>query len=541
MQCRRLPAKFAAAVFLLKALNLQVEAVDDACAAGIDQDCRHHPWADDDMSVSDEQKELIQRAAVSDSIVGADSIEEAVGEAILAGVELKIHADSDVARTGRGEWIISLPEENCKKEDLEALAQNMPKGTRAEFRGHPENGGLCIFIMEGTREGVLEELRSHHWKATPKVETDTTGFLLDDLDQGEAHTVASDAAEALYERDDVPWGLDRIDDRTGLDGRFHPMGDAGGAGVHVYVFDTGIRTSHAEFGGRATPMLEVLGHGLKECIAEGHVDQDCAADHQGHGTFCAAVIGGRNFGVAPQARLHAVKVVDSDHSSKAVWILEAFDYVFFLKDYARNIVISLSLELQRQSSSLRSAMQKLTRDGFTVVTAAGNQGGDACKQWPARSRDAITVAAMTTSDARWESSNFGVCVDLFAPGENVLSAWADSDNATRTSSGTSAACPHVAGAVALLISEAEANKRLVQAKGLLLAHATVNAVTDAGRRTPNRLLYIGTEVQWLERSRYVSTSWREIRPSGAGARRKRTLWGHDSQRRGEQNTKTVLR
>jgi len=171
----------------------------------------------------------------------------------------------------------------------------MPTDTRAILHGHPEKGGLCFFVMEGTREGVLQKLAMHRWNGTPRVEADTALYV--DAEPAQESELLEDDVEA-----DVPWGLDKIADKEG-----NMMGELNGRGVDVYVWDTGIRTSHEEFGGRAVPALETFGSEPRECT---DTDADCAADEHGHGTFCAAIIGGNSVGVAPNVKLHAVKVID---------------------------------------------------------------------------------------------------------------------------------------------------------------------------------------------------------------------------------------
>mmetsp|Transcript_113723 Transcript_113723/g.226326 ORF Transcript_113723/g.226326 Transcript_113723/m.226326 type:complete len:521 (+) Transcript_113723:43-1605(+) len=438
---------------------------------------------------------------------------------VLAGVELKVHPDSDVAKKGRGEWII-LPDGGCRQGDLEALAANMPNNTRALIHGHPDSGGLCFFVMEGTREGVLQKLTMHHWKNTPNVETDTAVYL----DQyGQESDKLKDDVEG-----DVPWGLDRIDAREGLDGSFKPMSQKGGVDVHVYVMDTGIRTSHEEFGGRAVPTLETFEHVPKAC--EG--DNDCAVDNNGHGTFCAAAIGGHSAGVAPQATLHAVKVHDGTNgTAKSLYL--AFDWLLSQDLPVASTVFSMSLNLGDVvifPPSLRSALTETYDRGITTVLASGNHGSS-FGGWVLHDKTAaaIQVGAVGKKDKEWESN--GKRYDILAPGVGVQSAWiteeesvwdnkkpgfvlqvVPSDTGKKTFDGTSAAAPHVAGAAALLLSEAKSRDEAFSpaaVKKTLMKHGSDFCKGKIACHDKRVMLYIGRqdkynyEINWMQEAEWA--------------------------------------
>jgi len=416
---------------------------------------------------------------------------------LLAGVELKVHPDSDVAKTGRGEWIV-WPDRRCRQEDLEALVKKMPNNTRAVIHGHPERGGLCFFIMEGTREGVWQKLAMHRWNSTPIVETDTALYF-------DAQEVAQESDQ--LQSDDSPWnwGLDRIDQRkkNQIDNIFKPMSKTGGNGVDVYVIDTGIRTSHEEFEGRAKPKLETFEGVPKDCTNT--KDRDCAADTHGHGTFCAAIVGGRKSGVAKKATLHAVKVHDgTSGTSKNLHV--AFDWLLSRNLPTASTILSVSLSLGSPSSkvfSIRSAIEEANDRGINAVLAAGNHGElgyYSC--WPGHTA-AIIVVAMDRQDKGWEDN--AKIYDIYAPGVRVRSAWIRwgnlglSDTASGTFDGTSAAAPHVAGAAALLLAEANS-------KGKAFPHGAVKKtlMKYASKFEPVRfhfkpVLYIGDdpEVDWM--------------------------------------------
>mmetsp|Transcript_113721 Transcript_113721/g.226314 ORF Transcript_113721/g.226314 Transcript_113721/m.226314 type:complete len:523 (+) Transcript_113721:43-1611(+) len=440
---------------------------------------------------------------------------------VLAGVELKVHPDSDVAKKGRGEWII-LPDGGCRQGDLEALAANMPNNTRALIHGHPDSGGLCFFVMEGTREGVWQKLAMHRWSSTPKVETDTA-----------VHFDAQVARESDQLRTVgglENWGLDRIDQRNdNLDDVFEPMSKTGGSGVDVYVMDTGIRTSHTEFGGRAVPKLETFEGESKECK---NTDEDCAEDAQGHGTYCAAIVGGKNAGVAPQATLHAVKVHDGTNgTAKSLYL--AFDWLLSQDLPVASTVFSMSLNLGDVvifPPSLRSALTETYDRGITTVLASGNHGSS-FGGWVLHDKTAaaIQVGAVGKKDKEWESN--GKRYDILAPGVGVQSAWiteeesvwdnkkpgfvlqvVPSDTGKKTFDGTSAAAPHVAGAAALLLSEAKSRDEAFSpaaVKKTLMKHGSDFCKGKIACHDKRVMLYIGRqdkynyEINWMQEAEWA--------------------------------------
>ena len=219
------------------------------------------------------------------------------------------------------------------------------------------------------------------------------------------------------------WGLDRVGQRAlPLDGVYEPRGGNDGAGVHVYVIDTGIAAGHAQFAGR-------VGAGYD------FVDDDADPDDcNGHGTHCAGTVLGSTYGVAPQATLHGVRVLDcqgsgylSDVAAGMRW---SADFHAAAHPGAPGVA-SMSLG-GGDSPSLVEAAAYMHSRNMTVVVAAGNANDDACGYSPANAPTAITVGATARDDARSGFSNFGACVDIFAPGSDVKSAWIGDDDATRT-------------------------------------------------------------------------------------------------------------
>ncbi|KAL1496014.1 hypothetical protein AB1Y20_014647 [Prymnesium parvum] len=287
------------------------------------------------------------------------------------------------------------------------------------------------------------------------------------------------------------WGLDRIDARNGLDNSYS-YGAATGSGVTVYVLDTGVRISHVEFNGRAQAgwSASCPTGSESDCFSSwfpgGVVGSSCS----GHGTHCAGTIAGTQYGVAKAATIVAVQVLSCGGSGSDAGVIAGIEWaVNNASSRPGRSVISMSLG-GGASFSVNAAVAAAHAAGVSVVAAAGNDNENACLSSPASAPDAITVGSTTDSDSRSSFSNHGSCVDVFAPGSDISSAWTSSDTAIAAISGTSMACPHVAGAVAQLLG-LRPELTTTRVSEVIACMATLNAVTNVPIGTVNLLLWAG--------------------------------------------------
>ena len=270
------------------------------------------------------------------------------------------------------------------------------------------------------------------------------------------------------------WGLDRIDQQNlPLDGNYNY--NATGSGVKAYIIDTGIRATHTQIAGRVISGFTAINDGLG------------TNDGNGHGTHVSGTVGGTTYGVAKNVTLVAVRVLDSSGNGTNSGVIAGVDFVTSNHVAGQPAVANMSLG-GGISSALDTAVTNSINDGVTYAIAAGNESVDACTTSPARVASAITVGSTTTTDARSSFSNFGTCLDIFAPGSGITSSWNTSDTATNTISGTSMATPHVAGVAALFL-ETNPTASPATVTAAIVNGSTPNKVTGAGSGSPNRLLF----------------------------------------------------
>ncbi|XP_011674888.2 uncharacterized protein LOC753919 [Strongylocentrotus purpuratus] len=265
-------------------------------------------------------------------------------------------------------------------------------------------------------------------------------------------------------RTQVTWGLDRVDQRSlPLDNKYSSH-NGKGSGKTVYVIDTGVRATHNDFGGRAKQVANFAGGNNADC--------------NGHGTHCAGTVGSNTYGVAKSVQIRGVRVFGCGDTGSTSDIIAGVNYVTNIAKSTSNLIASMSLR-GGASTAMDNAVKSMINAGVPTAVAAGNDNKNACNYSPARLSNAITVGATTNQDKRWSSSNYGSCLDIFAPGASITSTWYTGNSATNTISGTSMACPHVAGAIACYGSSSK-----------MMANTSNNKISDIKSGSPNKLLYV---------------------------------------------------
>jgi subtilisin family serine protease len=385
-----------------------------------------------------------------------------VAGATTAGAADDSHGSGTVERVERpvaGQYVVTL-----HTDDPAAV---LPQAA-ALSRGH---GGQVLDVFPESLHGFAVEMS----------DADAQALAADpDVASVEENAIVSiDTTEAPT----PSWGLDRVDQISGgpaLDDSYSYAGD--GTGVHAYVLDTGIRTSHTDFGGRASTGTDVIG---------GTICNPLTQTRSGHATHVAGTIGGTTYGLAKKVTLVSVRVLNCSGTGTSIQVINGIEWV--TANAVKPAVANVSLGTGGVVESINDAVAESIASGVTYVVAAGNDNKDACTSSPASVATAITVASTNTNDVRSNFSNFGTCVDLFAPGGDttaggigITSDWNANDTATKTISGTSMATPHVVGAVARYLATNPCATP-TDVTDAILGHATSGAVTGPAG-SPNLLL-----------------------------------------------------
>ncbi len=298
----------------------------------------------------------------------------------------------------------------------------------------------------------------------------------------QAEVMSSDPRVRMIEQDsvmqafelqpDADWGLDRVDQRSVPLNTSYVYSRTGN-GVNVYVIDTGILPSHQDFGGRAVAAYDA--------VRDGQNGIDC----NGHGTHVAGTIGGSSYGVAKRVNLYGVRVLGCNGLGSVSLAVEGIDWV--TANRTGNSIANMSMG-GGVSEFLDFVVSSAISNGLPFVAAAGNSNINACDVSPARVPAAITVGATDDNDRRWESSNYGQCLDMFAPGVGIKSAWIWNTSAANVGTGTSMAAPHVTGTAALYM-EAHPTASPAEIAHQVVSKATFGRLTNIGENSPNLLVF----------------------------------------------------
>ena len=367
--------------------------------------------------------------------------------------------------------------------DAAATTTNQPAAARHIVVLHDNVDSDAVARDHGRRYGAAVKDVYHHALKGYVATFKGTGAADVARDPRVAFVELDREVHATQTTPDVPWGLDRIDQRAlPLNDSFLPPKT--GVGVTAYIIDTGIRSMHQDFSGRvASKAVDRF-----DAIKDGLNGEDC----NGHGTHVAGTVGGETYGVAKDVTLVPVRVLDCNGSGSWSGVIAGIDFVTAHHVDGARAVANMSLG-GPASSAVDAAVTRSINDGVTYVVAAGNGNNagvaqDACRFSPARVGNALTVGATDESDKKASWSNFGKCVDLFAPGVGILSAGHDANDDTETMSGTSMAAPHTAGVVALYLQSAT-NTSPLAVRTALVSNLTAGKLSSIGKGSVNGLLF----------------------------------------------------
>ncbi|MFP2924780.1 S8 family serine peptidase [Pyxidicoccus sp. 3LG] len=377
------------------------------------------------------------------------------------------------------------PMPEAQESDSEQLGQTAQMIRRA--RAVPNE--YIVVLRDSTQEvrqqgavNIAQEMVSlNGGKVLRTYQHSIHGFLAN-MTESEARRLLSDSRVAYVQENGLlhvsatqtgaTWGIDRIDQRD-LPRNSSYTYNVDGTGVHAYVIDTGTRLTHTQFTGRISNGYDFIDN-----------DSD-PSDCHGHGTHVAGTVGGTTWGVAKNVTIHAVRVLDCTGYGSDAQVIAGIDWV--AANHVKPAVANMSLG-DVAIPAIDDATERLIAAGVTTVVSAGNESDNACDYSPARTPNAITVGSTTSSDSRSSFSNYGTCVDIFAPGSSITSASNSGNSSSTSMSGTSMSSPHVAGAAALYLS-ANPTATPAQVRDALVNNSTPNKVTSPGTGSPNRLLY----------------------------------------------------
>jgi len=350
-----------------------------------------------------------------------------------------------------GQYIVQMKEGVDVTSHVEALSEFMRSDSPAnEILHQYKIGGFKGYSVRCT-DNVLQFIKSSD-KFVSLIEEDQMMSISD------------------VQQNPPSWGLDRTSQRNlPLDNLYH-YPDTAGAGVDLYTIDTGILVTHTDFGGRATWGITVPGGATNE-------------DRNGHGTHCSGTMAGNAYGIAKQGDLYAVKVLGDLGFGTTADVIAGVNWVAQQHNASKKSVGNMSLG-GGASDTLDAAVNAAVNQGVFMAVAAGNDNANACNYSPARAANAVCVGATTNTDAKASFSNYGNCVEIHAPGSNIVSTYIGSNTATRSLSGTSMASPHVAGVMALYLAEG-----VQPTIANLQAASTKNVISGLPAGTVNYLLY----------------------------------------------------
>jgi subtilisin family serine protease len=385
------------------------------------------------------------------------SILAVVAVVLAAAIPSSAAALSDAQETGLDSYIVVLKSDAARSDASARSARPLVSAVAQELsRAH---GGAVTSVYQYALKGFAARLSADQAAAL------TNDARVEYVEQDQVFQTQATQTPAT-------WGLDRVDQRDLPLNNTYTYNQTG-QGVQAYIIDTGMRATHQQFTGR-------VGNGFT-AINDGNGTNDC----NGHGTHVAGTVGGTTYGIAKQVTLHAVRVLDCAGSGSTTGVIAGVDWV--TQNHGSPAVANMSLG-GGVSTALDQAVANSISSGVSYAIAAGNSNANACNSSPARVATANTVGATTNTDARSSFSNFGTCVDIFAPGSNITSSWNTNDTATNTISGTSMATPHVTGALALYL-QTNPTASPATATQALINNSTPNKVTNPGTGSPNRLLF----------------------------------------------------